>query len=359
MECTTSEWKGIASRFGGFWRYPQMKDYCFLVNPYFPTPEMVREIQQATPILLTSYPSGMRSNAQYAADMFGVPVDYIVPGNGASELIKIFMEELHDKVGFVYPTFEEYPNRVAESQRVVFHPPAEDFSYSGLDLIRYFSDRDISCLCLVNPDNPSGNLLLRPEIEEIALWAGRRAIKVLIDESFADFADSEKRYTLLDAELLSRYPNLYVIKSIGKSFGVPGCRLGILATADVPFVAMVKKRVSIWNINPFGEFFMEQAPRYHNEYVAGCDKIEEERKRFIDELRRIPMLKVFDSQANYILVRVCGRTATELTDQLWNRYRILLKDCSSKKGFSDDSYVRLTIRDQADNDCLLKTLREL
>jgi len=353
-------WKGVASRFGGFWRYPNMKDYCFLVNPYFPTKEMMAEMQGMFETLLTEYPSGMRYNAQFAATMFGVPVERILPGNGASELIKLFMEEVTGKVGFVYPTFEEYPNRIAEDRRVVYNPPDAGFRFHAEDLKRYFAGKGISCICLVNPDNPSGNLLPNEEIEDLALWAARESIKILIDESFADFADKDKRATLIDAELLAEHQNLYVIKSIGKSFGVPGCRLGVLASGDIAFIAAAKKKVAIWNINPFGEYFMEIMPKYREAYRAGCDAIEVERKRFFALLQGIPFLQVFPSQSNYFLARVSEPfTATTLTNLLWEKHTILLKDCSNKKGFPDTSYVRITIRDQKDNDLFVDVLRSL
>lgn len=353
-------WKGIASRFGGFWRYPEMKDYCFLVNPYFPTPEMIAEMQDMFKTLLTEYPSGMRFNAKYAADMFGVQPENILPGNGASELIKLFMEEVKGNVGFVYPTFEEYPNRIDVTRRVIFNPPTEGFRYCGQDLIDFFSDKEISCISLVNPDNPSGNMLTCDEIEALALWAARKSIKILIDESFADFADEDKRFTLISSELLSQHPNLYVIKSIGKSFGVPGCRLGVLASGDLEFIAAAKKKVAIWNVNPFGEFFMEIMPKYRKEYVEGCNSIERERKRFLGDLAQIPFLKTFPTQANYLLARVSAPfDATSLTNLLWDKYRILLKDCSNKKGFPDTSYVRITVRDQSDDEHFVSVLKEV
>ena len=174
-------WKGVASRFGGFWRYPDVKDYCFLVNPYFPTPEMIDEMRAMFKTLLTEYPSGMRYNAQFAADMFGVPPRQIIPGNGASELIKLFMEDVKGNVGFVYPTFEEYPNRIAENRRVVFSPQDEGFRYTANDLMRFFTNKKISCICLVNPDNPSGNYLSFGEISKLASWTRKNKVRLLIE----------------------------------------------------------------------------------------------------------------------------------------------------------------------------------
>ena len=353
-------WKGVASRFGGFWRYPKMKDYCFLVNPYFPTPEFLSEMRDMFNTMLTEYPSGMRYNAQFAATMFGVAPGQIIPGNGASELIKLFMEDLKGNVGFVYPTFEEYPNRIDERRRIVFQPSGEGFRYTVEDLKRFFDDKAISCLCFVNPDNPSGNLLSKDEVEDLSRWAAHRSIKILIDESFVDFSDGDKRYTLMNSDLLVEHPNLYVIKSIGKSFGVPGVRLGVLASGDISAISKLKKKIAIWNINPFGEVFMEKMPSYRKEYVEACNRIAIERARFVHDLQGIRFLQIFPSQANYLLAKVLPPfDATSLTNLLWEKYMILLKDCSNKKGFSDTSYVRITVRDEADNKFFIDVLSKL
>ena len=321
---------------------------------------MIDELRGMFKTLLTEYPSGMRYNAQFAADMFGVPPRQIIPGNGAAELIKLFMEEVKGNVGFVYPTFEEYPNRIAENRRVVFNSQNEGFRYTASDLMKFFSNKKISCICLVNPDNPSGNLLTVKEVEDLSLWASRQSIKILIDESFADFEDRDNRETLIKTDLLAEHPNLYVIKSIGKSFGVPGCRLGVLTSGDEEFIAFAKKKVAILNINPFGEVFMEIMPRYRADYEKGCDSIAAERNRFFAELGKIGFLKVFPSQANYFLARVKPPfDATSLTNLLWDKYKILLKDCSNKKGFPDTSYVRITVRDKEDNDLFVRTLGKL
>ena len=116
----------------------------------------------------------------------------------------------------------------------------------------------------------------------------------------------------------------------------------------------------MWNIIPFGEVFMEIMPRYRADYEKGCDSIAAERNRFVSELARIGFLKVFPSQANYVLAKVLQPfDATSLTNLLWDKHRILLKDCSNKKGFPDTSYVRITVRNSADNDLFIRTLESL
>lgn len=98
-------------RFGGFWRFPQMLDYCYLVNPYFRDSRIVDEMEANFRTLIGEYPSGMKVNTLLASKCWNIKEEYIIPGNGAAELIKILMEHLSGSLGIIRPTFEEYPNR--------------------------------------------------------------------------------------------------------------------------------------------------------------------------------------------------------------------------------------------------------
>ena len=155
-------------RYGGFWRFPQLLDYCYLVNPFFPTKRMKDELRANFDVLLAGYPSGMYVNSLLAGKYFGIKQDYIVLGNGAAELIKIIMEDyVSDKVGIIYPTFDEYPNRLKSEQIVGYVPQNKDFAYTADDLMAFYADKHIALLLLINPDNPSGkNLSLRPRQTE-------------------------------------------------------------------------------------------------------------------------------------------------------------------------------------------------
>ena len=148
-------------RYGGYWRYPQLLDFCYLVNPYFPPERMKDELRANFDVLLTEYPSGMRVNSLLAAKNFGIHQENILVGNGAAELIKILMERFVGKTGFVRPTFEEYPNRYEEGDSVFFTPENDDFSYSADELMTFFDNTEINNLVVINPDNPSGNYIIK------------------------------------------------------------------------------------------------------------------------------------------------------------------------------------------------------
>lgn len=353
--------KKLQKSFGGYWRYPRLKDYCYLVNPYFPSQRLVDEMKANFDNLLRDYPSGMGINALLGSKMFGIREEFTVVGNGAAELIKSLMEFIPGNVGVIYPTFEEYPNRLSSSDIIAFHPNNENFSYNAKDLMDFYSDKDIKALLIVNPDNPSGNLLSSESITTLLRWSESKGIKLILDESFIDFADNGQADTLLSNKILMQHKNLFVMKSISKSFGVPGLRLGILASSDTESISAIKKDVSIWNINSFAEFYMQIYNKYEKDYLAACDKFREERNIFYDELKEISFLRVVPSQANYFLCEVLnGISSHDLALRLLTDFKILIKDCSSKKGFPDDKqYVRIAIRDRKDNQRLIQSLKTI
>ena len=346
----------MQSRYGGYWRYPQLIDFCYLVNPYFPPQKLTDEIKASFEKLLTQYPSGMKVNSLLAAKNFSVHRDNILVGNGAAELIKSFMSGINGKCGFVRPTFEEYPNRFDENNSVIFTPDDPDFFYSAEDLTEYFRDKTIDTLVVVNPDNPSGNYIPKSGLLKLIDWAKEKGIRLVIDESFADFSD-EINNTLIEQKLLDDNPHLFVVKSISKSYGVPGLRLGVLASGNVDEIERMKKDVAIWNINSFAEFYMQIEEKYHKQYLLSLEKIKAERSRFQSELSIIKGLRAVPSQANYILVELDGISATELTKVLLEKYDIYIKDLSVK--IKGGQYVRIAVRNTEDNNKLLRALKEI
>ena len=347
-------------RYGGHWRFPKMLDYCYLVNPYFPTRRMKDELRSSFDTLLTEYPSGMYVNSLLAGKYFGVRQDYMVVGNGAAELIKSLMEQCQGKMGVVYPTFEEYPNRLEKDAIVSYIPDGENLQYDEQDLMTFFADKDIQHLLLINPDNPSGNFIPMEGLLRLLKWAKERGIQLIVDESFVDFSDDFEHNTLLRNDILEDNPHLAVMKSISKSYGVPGLRLGVLASADVELIRRIRKDISIWNINSFAEFYMQIFGKYEKEYKQACHQFIAERRRFEALLKEIPYIRLIPTQANFFCLEVIEKySSAELTKLLLERYNIMVKDCNSKTSLKGRNYIRISVRDEQDNDALIAALREL
>ena len=347
-------------RYGGYWRFPSLLDFCYLVNPFFPSLKMKKEMRANFDILLSEYPSGLNVNSLLIAKYFGLAQQYVCPGNGAAELIKYLVDELTGCLGVVYPTFEEYPNRMQEDKVIAYVPQNKDFSYTADDLMAFFAVREVAAILLINPDNPSGNYISKVDVVHLAKWCKDKKVTLVVDESFVDFSEQSVDNTLLTNEILEENPNLVVVKSISKSYGVPGLRLGILASSNLLLIDRVRKNVPIWNINSFAEFYMQIFNKYEQDYKQACRLFIRERDRFYVDLQQIGYLRVIPSQANYFLCEVISKySSKELTELLLNEYNILIKDCGTKKAFRNGEYIRIAVRSTLDNQRLIDALKEL
>lgn len=364
MNCNVNEDQKILKRYydryGGFWVYPNLLDYCYLVNPYFTRSKIIDEMESNFRILVSEYPAGMDENSRLASECWNVKQEYIIPGNGAAELIKALMENLEGTIGVVRPTFEEYPNRVSDERVVTFVSQNEAFRYGADDLIEFFGAHPVDNLLLINPDNPTGNFIPKEGLIKLAEWTKLNDIRFVVDESFVDFSVGYENNTCLHDGLLEEYPQMCVMKSISKSYGVPGLRLGILCSADVNLISKMKKQVSIWNINSFAEFFMQIYPKYKDDYKMACDKFIQTREDFEKELKEIPFIKVMPSQANYFFLEVLPPyKPKELCAILLKDFNILASACLAKKGIEKDKFMRIAIRNHSDNKEFVKAMKSL
>lgn len=350
----TEKLNRMQKRYGGYWRFPHLLDFCYLVNPYFPTAKMTNELKAYFSELLTEYPSGLNTQNLLAGKLFGVEQANILVGNGAAELIRALAHTLKGSVGVIYPTFNEYPESFTANEIIPFIP--KDMNYGIADLIEHI--RICDNLLLINPDNPSGHFLPKKDLITLLERMEADGKTLILDESFVDFCSDGPTATMLEQDILERFPNLIVIKSISKSYGVPGIRLGILASGKAETIAAARRNISIWNINSFGEFFLQIIGKYKKDYQAACAKIIAERERFGAELAKISFLSVRPSQANYFMCECTNSVkAKDLAEYLLGEHDIFIKDLSGKKGIPEGAWIRLAVRNTADNDRLLETLR--
>ena len=347
----------LAVRYGGYWRYPSLLDFCYLVNPYFPNERLMGEIKANFEELVTSYPSGLDINNLLAAKSLGLKAEQVLVGNGASELIRPLMELFDGSVGLLCPTFEEYAARARRIEP--YYVKSKDFSYSAEELMNYYRDKEIQALVLVNPDNPSGNYLSPEEVLKLAVFCREKECFFILDESFVDFCD-EPDGSLLKPEILLEHPNLLIIKSISKSYGVPGLRLGLLAGSNKEIIGKIRKELPIWNINSLGEYFLQIFEKYAKDYRESLVCFCKERRRIFESLSEIRQLHVIPSQANYMICEILdGASSCQIAELLLNRYNILVKDLSAKKGMEHRNYIRTAIKTPAENDRLAEALKHI
>lgn len=349
----------IQYRYGGYWRYPKLTDFCCPINSFYPPQKMKDEIVASFNSLVTQYPSGNEVNSLLAGKIYGIDHNMVIVGNGIPELIREIMNQVHGKVGIIQTAFNEYTRRV-QGEKIVYTPDSEDFSYTVNDLIRYFSKQKVDSLIISNPDNSSGNFILRDDMEQLVQWCDNNGITIVVDESFIDYA--EWSYSLLEEDVLGKYKKLVVIRSISEPHGMPGIRLGILASADQEIIDNIRQNISIWNVNSIAEFYMQIFEKYKKQYLISLAEIIKERKRFIGQLSLIEGIRVIESQSNHLMVEITnGLTARDVTKMLLNECNILVKDLSVKRMNINHQYIRIAIRSSKENDnfvcCLTNVLK--
>lgn len=345
-------------QFGGFWRFPKLKDFCYLVNPYYPPQKMLDHMKYFYDTLLRGYPSGLETQNLNAGRMFNINSEYVVVGNGAAELIDVIGRLATGKMLVQVPVFNEYVRCFPKCEFDKLNSISYNFNIPTEVILNRIKEVDL--VALINPDNPSGSYIRYEDLIGIVHACREKGKRCIIDESFVDFAEESIRYTLLNDEILEEYPNLIVIKSISKSYGVPGLRLGVLASSDREYVNQVKKNMAIWNINSFAEYFLQIHNLYEKDYKNACNQIAYQRSEMESALAENALLEVFPSQANYIMCRLKGEmNAKELTNILVKTYNILIKDLSTKDGIEGKKYIRVAVKDKEENDMLIHAINEV
>jgi len=344
----------LTNTYGGYWRFQDLIDFCYLVNPFFPPKSLVDELNFNLLELMQSYPSGSKTQSRLGAKMFGIDSSQIVVGNGSAELIKIASKILKKNFVVHKPTFDEYASTFEDLD---FKFSKDDgFRYSASDIIKMSDKRD--GVILINPDNPSGNFIPYNDLLEILKTFKKNNKILILDESFLDFAEKGFKSSLCSPNILKKFPNLIIVKSIGKSYGIGGLRLGVLISSNIDLIQEIKSELPIWNINSISEFYLQIIGKYTSEYIESCKKLIESRNSLKESLNSISYIKCYDSQANFLLCELTGKRSRDLAIELCDKYKILIKDCSEKCN-NGRQYIRVAVRNFNDNQKLIQALNDI
>lgn len=340
----------IMSLHGGHWRY-NFLDFYYLYNHYFPSKELIQVLKDELPVLMDSYPSAQKVIVELLSrwkekDYFNQ--DNLIVANGSSELIKA-LNSIITKITVPIPTFNEYVQLPPRKLNFLFMKEENKFKLDVNELIKEVKNSLSDFTVINNPNNPVGNITTRDEIEEIL----KEGIITIVDEAFIDFC---QEYSA--EELISKYENLIVIKSLTKSAGTAGLRVGYLLTKNQEIKNAVKAYLPIWNVNSLAEKFIELFPNFKEDYKDSIRKTIEDRKYLFEKLKEIPFLQPYQSFANFIFCKT-DLSSRKIAETLLDEYNILIKYGLNQKILKSDKYVRFGVKTKKDNDRLISALRAI
>lgn len=341
----------------GFEVAKQIIDFCFIANPYYPTPAMIAELAAQLPHLIKAYPSSNpQISARHLAQVLHVDADHLIIGNGATELITEICHGLVSSIGVPIPTFGEYLEKI-EPIRLQLYPLARRDDYQ-LDLDAYLiwlQKQRLRAAVVINPHNPTGQLFSVAEMEVFLQQASDLDL-VIVDESFIDFAADEVP-TLLP--VAAAYDNLVLVRSMSKHCGVPGLRLGYSYTGNATLVRRIRQALPTWNINTLAEYYLSMLPRTDADYHASRKRVIEDVQLLYQELSTIDGIVPYPTGANFVCFRVDnGMTARQLQRRLLVDHHMYVRDCANKEGM-DPYHIRVASQGRTHDLALVTALRAI
>jgi threonine-phosphate decarboxylase len=338
----------ISSQHGGYYRHGFI-DHAYLYNLYFPPEPLLDHLRGQIRNLVLNYPVAQSALAALMQKIIKQPADRIVVGNGASELIKILSGNVSRKLLIPVPSFNEYANAAPAGKVIEF--PLE-FPTFQLDVDKFAAraiSEDADVVVLVTPNNPTSLAAPKPDIVRLLTKLKTHDCMVVVDESFLDFADNPDQLTMQDE--LDHFPNLAVLKSMSKAYGICGIRLGYLLSANQKFTESVRKGVHIWNVNGFAEEFLRMLPEYEVEFSSSCKQVRSDRQGLYEKLCQVEGFTVFKPDANFVYIRLPddSRNASIIARSLFENHNMYVKDCAGKTQPDAERYLRIASRTETEN----------
>lgn len=345
----------IAKQHGGYYRH-NFTDHAYLYNLYFPPKDVFSHLKDNIRNLVLNYPMAQDALAELIGEIISQPAERIIVGNGAAEIIKILSGSLAKKLIVPVPSFNEYANAAPEGHVVEF--PLEFPSFQ-LDVDKFAAEAikvGADMAVVVTPNNPTSMLVPKADLIRLAEKLKPGNCMLIVDESFLDFADNKEQISL--EQNIDKYPNMAILKSMSKAFGICGLRIGYMLTANADFAKAVRNGIHIWNINGFAEEFLRILPQYKQEFEDSCEKVKADRDAFYTKLCAIDGMTVFKPDANYIYCRLpdTALSGPQVTKRLFIEHNIYIKDSAGKTQPDADRYIRIASRTQEENNTLIEAL---
>ncbi|MCP1427466.1 histidinol-phosphate/aromatic aminotransferase/cobyric acid decarboxylase-like protein/choline kinase [Paenibacillus xylanexedens] len=351
--------KRLKNQHGGYWRYP-ITDFALIYNFHFPPSELKNKMIARFDNLLLNYPSGSGYIVHHLSHFLEIHRENLVIANGVSELIKVLPRLIKGRVALIEPSFNEYTDCFRSDQTVTFHlDEACEFNLDMDSFIGFIHKEQPEAVVMVTPNNPTGRFISKSDIHRLYRATEDLGTILIVDESFLDFSNQRDTDSFL--HYLNEYPRVIVLRSMSKTFGIGGLRLGYAASSDKLLIQDIQRELPIWNINGFGEEFILNLSSYRKEYDCSCVQVRKETDELYEQLRAIPNLKVFKTDSNFILCKIRDQqmTADLLAYELLTKFNFYIKECSGKKMKDSTYFFRISSRTRSENLLLLKALQKV
>lgn len=335
-------------------RIDEVTDFSASINPLGMSPMAIQAVQETLPSLVHYPDRGCSPLREVLARRHALSIDQILVGNGSTELIHLLPKVLNlERVLIPVPSFSEYEAAATLAGceiRFLRLRDEDRFMIQPADLIKAIQ-QSADAVFLCNPNNPTGQLLHQDELLPVVRVASERGVRMIVDEAFIDYA--EHASLIRETE---RYPNLIVLRSFTKFYGMPGLRVGYLV-ADGEIVASLEKRKPPWSVNHLAQV-AAQASLMDETYVEKSRKvIQEERGYLVEALSVIGGITVFHSDASYLLLKLSEDSfQMKVVQNILAREKVLVRNCGSFRGLSRN-YIRIAVRSRAENERLVRLLQ--
>jgi len=342
----------------GYEKAKDIIDFCFIANPYYPTPAMLQDLKENFPNLIKSYPSSspIRSQKDLAAVLHVNPENLII-GNGATELIVLINTTLIDRIAVPIPTFGEYIEKLKDQRDAELYvlKPEENYKLDLADYLAWVHRRSLRSLLVINPGNPTGQLFSLEEMIDF-LHRAKDLELVIVDESFIDFAGDPIPSLL---QMADRFSNLLLVRSMSKHCGVPGLRLGYCYSENLYVLNRMRRFIPTWNVNTLAQYFLSLLPPTDAAYHEARKRLISDVRWLYNALKAMSGIDVYPTGANFVLFKIKGgMTAGELQGLLLREHRMYVRDCSNKIGM-DNSHIRVASQGREKDARLVEALRML
>ena len=351
----------------------ELLDYSSNINPYGISERLKLAILENLNILERYPDPDYIKLRDKIAKMNKIDISNVILGNGATEIIFLFIKVLNPKkILIISPTFSEYERAIKSVQDNVKEDinkvkidyfqlmEKDDFNLNVKNIIKEI-DKKYDLLIICNPNNPTGKFLSLKQMEEILEKCNKLDTKLFVDEAFIEFLENGKNQSIINTEKNKK--NLLIIRAFTKFFAIPGLRLGYGFCFDKNLFSKINDKKEPWSVNNIAEL-AGITVLDDMEYIKKTDDwIREEKKYIYSSLKRIKGIKPYKTEVNFILVKIdnnfinSGLNSKNLKEKMLEK-GILIRDASNFE-YLDDSYFRLAIKDRKSNDIMLRALKEI